>query len=73
MADEQVKVKVASVKMLNGPEIKKLAKAGNKRVGRDFLVAWDRIQRQKLEACIAYHNAGKKTMDAEVVAYIYGK
>ncbi len=71
MAEEVVKTKAP--KLLNTAEIKKLAKASNKRTGGDFLVAWNNFTRKKLEECIAYHNAGKKTMDAGTVAYICGK
>jgi hypothetical protein len=72
MADEQVEVKVKAPKLLNAAEMKKLAKAHNKRMGKDFMTAWNNFTRKKLEACIAYHNAGAKTLNAEVVNYICG-
>ena len=59
-------------KALTTSEIKKIAKASGQRVGKDFLAAWDRFTRQKLESCVAYHNGGRVTLDAEVVAMVCG-
>jgi uncharacterized iron-regulated protein len=66
-------IKVKAPKLLNSAEMKKLAKASNKRMGKDFMSAWNNFTRKKLADCIAYHNAGKKTLDAGTVAYICGK
>jgi len=57
-------------KMLNTAELKKIAKASGKRVGKDFIVAFAHLQRKQLEACIAYHNGGAKTLNAGVVHYV---
>jgi hypothetical protein len=70
MAEE---IEVKEGKMLNTAEIKKIAKASGKRVGKDFIVAFANLQRKQLEACINEHNAGKKTLDAGVLHYVCGK
>jgi len=71
MAEEQ-EVKVKAPKILNTAEIKKIAKASGKRVSVDFLQAWDRYTRKQLDACVAYHNAGAKTLKGETLAYVTG-
>lgn len=58
--------------MLNAAEIKKLAKEKNKRIGKDFLAAFDAYTRKKFDECLAYHNGGKVTLDAGVIGYIGG-
>ena len=68
MADE-----VNESKFLNAAEVKRIAKASGKRVGKDFLVAFAILQRHQLEKCIAEHNAGKKTLDAAVLHFTCGK
>lgn len=64
---------INSSKFLNAAEVKKIAKAHNKRVGKDFLVAFAEKQRKDLDACLGEHNAGKKTLDAPLVQYLFGK
>lgn len=66
-------IEVNTSKLLNVAEIKKIAKASGKRVGKDFIVAFAELQRKQLEASLGYHNAGKKTLDAGVVHYLFGK
>lgn len=66
-------LEVSSGKFLNAAEIKRIAKASGKRVGKDFLVAFAELQRKQLAQCIASHNAGKKTLDAAVLHYECGK
>lgn len=66
-------IEVQAGKMLNTAEIKKIAKASGKRVGKDFLVAFAELQRKQLADCIGSHNAGKKTLDAGVLHYVCGK
>jgi hypothetical protein len=68
MADE-----VNTSKILTVSEIKSIAKASGKRVGKDFIVAFAELQRRQLEACLTYHNAGKKTLDAGLVQYMFPK
>ena len=71
MAEEQ---EVASeAKFLNAAEVKRIAKASGKRVGKDYLVAFAILQRRILADCIKEHNAGKKTLDAAVLHYVAGK
>lgn len=71
MADE--KEVTSEGKFLNAAEVKRIAKASGKRVGKDFLVAFALLQRRHLADCIAEHNAGKKTLDAAVLHYVCGK
>lgn len=73
MADEVVETGEASSKFLNAATIKRIAKASGKRVGADFLTAFSELQYKQLEACIKEHNAGKKTLDAGLVHYLFGK
>ncbi len=70
MAEE---IEVNESKFLNAAEVKRIAKASGKRVGKDFLAAFAALQRKQLEDCIAAHNAGKKTLDAGVLHYVCGK
>jgi len=52
--------------------IKALAKAADKRVGKDFIEAWDKLLLERLNEAFKLDN-GKKTLDASVAEEILGK
>lgn len=52
--------------------IKAMAKEADKRVGKDFLEAWDRLMVERLKEALAVDN-GKKTLDASVAEQVLGK
>lgn len=55
---------------IKSPAVKKLAKALNRRVGTDFLVALDAHIESRIYAACKVHNGGKKTLDAGVAGYV---
>lgn len=58
------------MKYINQAQIKKLANANGKRVGKDFLFQLDlMIEAKVLKAC-KVHNGGKKTLDESVAHYL---
>lgn len=57
--------------MINKAEVRKLAKESERRLSADFLSALEYAVRQKVQACLATHNGGKKTLDGSVVHYVF--
>lgn len=53
--------------------VKRLAKLSGKRVGSDFLQALDGHLERKMNEAIAEHNGGRKTLDAAIFGYIFGR
>jgi hypothetical protein len=53
--------------------IKRLAKQRGKRIGKDFLAALDGHLERKVEQALEEHNGGRKTLDAAVFGYIFGR
>lgn len=53
--------------------LKKLAKQSGKRVGSDFIAALDGHIERKMGEAIAEHNGGRKTLDAAIFGYIFGR
>ena len=58
--------------LLKASEIKKLVKEGNKRCSKEFIAALEAAVAKKVAKCIAEHNGGKKTVDADVVHLHFG-
>jgi hypothetical protein len=54
---------------VRGSAVKALAKANGKRVSQLFLTQLDIHITKKLGIAIKYHNAGKKTLDADCSVY----
>lgn len=50
--------------------VKKLARAKGKRVGKDFLAALDSFIARKVELAALVQNGGKVTIDADVAVYV---
>jgi hypothetical protein len=50
--------------------IKAMAKDKGKRVGKDFLQLLNADVNRRLEAAIANHNGGRKTLDMEVAVLV---
>jgi histone H3/H4 len=57
--------------MLNTAEIKKLGKASEKRVGKDFIDAFDKKVREYLDKAIKLDLGKRKTLGAEDVETIF--
>ncbi|HUU39666.1 MAG TPA: hypothetical protein VMW42_01865 [Desulfatiglandales bacterium] len=57
--------------MLNTSELKKIAKEQEKRVGKDFIDAFDRKVRQALEKAVNLNLGKRKTLQAEDVEKIF--
>jgi hypothetical protein len=57
--------------LLKASEVKKLVKEAGKRTGADFMPALDAAIHKKIQDCITFHNAGKKTLDASVVHFVF--
>lgn len=53
--------------------LKRLAKQHGKRVGSDFIAALDGHIERKMGEAIAEHNGGRKTLDAAIFGYIFGR
>ena len=58
--------------MLNKAEVRKMAKEAGKRVSPAFLSALEFVVREKVRACVALHNGGKKTLTADTVHFVFG-
>ena len=52
--------------------VKKLIKSHGKRTSKDFIEALDRYVERAVLRAVAEHNGGKKTIDADVAAYVLG-
>lgn len=52
--------------------VKKLIKSHGKRTSKDFIEALDRYVERAVLRATAEHNGGKKTIDADVAAYVLG-
>ena len=57
--------------MLNVSELKKIAKEADKRVGKDFIEAFDRKTRQAMDKAIKLDLGKRKTLQAEDVEKIF--
>lgn len=57
--------------MLNTAEIKKLGKAAERRVGKDFIEAFDAKTRQYLQKALELDLGKRKTLGAEDVETIF--
>lgn len=52
--------------------VKKLIKSHGKRTSKEFLEALDRYVERAVLRATEQHNAGKKTVTADVAAYVLG-
>jgi hypothetical protein len=49
--------------------VKKIAKQGGKRVSSQFIELLEAFVQKKVDAAVACHNGGKKTIDQEVAVW----
>ena len=54
-------------------KVRARAKELGKRVGRGFIAALDLYIDEKIQAACRTHNGGRKTLDRDVAAMVFGK